>query len=49
MQLFIVTAALFAGFALSQNLTQIEDLPACGVRVSSLRIDSFMALSLTWT
>ncbi|KAM0796810.1 hypothetical protein BDR22DRAFT_811407 [Usnea florida] len=30
MQRFILTAALFACLTLSQNLTQIEDLPGCG-------------------
>lgn len=30
MQLFILTAALFAGLTLSQDLSQIQALPACG-------------------
>lgn len=34
MQRFILTAVLFAGLTLSQNLTQIQDLPPCGVCAS---------------
>lgn len=34
MQRFIVTAALFAGLTLSQDLSQIQALPPCGVSIS---------------
>ena len=31
MQLFVLTAALFAGLTYSQDLSQIQNLPGCGV------------------
>ena len=37
MQLFVVTAALFAGLTYSQDLSQIQNLPGCGVRTRPFR------------
>lgn len=37
MQRFILTAALFAGLAFAQDLSEITSLPACGVCIPFLQ------------
>lgn len=44
MQLFLVTAALFAGLTFSQDLSQLQNLPPCGVSASP----SGLGLTASW-
>ena len=44
MQLFLLTAALFAGLTYSQDLSLIENLPGCGVCASPSRHETIASL-----
>ena len=46
MQLFLATAALFAGLTLAQDLSQINSLPDCGVRLLHLAPDVNLTSSM---